>query len=54
MRLYMISWQAEQAQQQMVWLGNNDNLSNTQSQVTSNAMNMQGNTSKNAASLDSL
>jgi len=35
-------------------LGANDNLSNTQAQVTSNAMNMQGNTSAQASSLDSL
>lgn len=54
MRLYMMSWQAAKAQEQMVNLWANDNLSNTQAQVTSNAMNMQGNTSKNAASLDSL
>lgn len=54
MRLYMMSWQAANAQQQMTNLGSSDNLSNTQAQVTSNAMNMQGNTSKNAASLDSL
>jgi len=54
MRLYMISGQAAKAQEQMAWLWANDNLSNTQAQVTSNAMNMQGNTSKSAASLDSL
>lgn len=54
MRLYMMSGQAANAQQQMSNLWASDNLSNTQAQVTSNAMNMQGNTSKNAASLDSL
>ena len=54
MQLYMLSGQASSAQKQMQTLWGNANLSNTQAQVTSNAMNMQGNTSMNAESLSSL
>jgi hypothetical protein len=54
MKLYMLSGQAEQATKQMQTLWQSDNLSNTQAQVTSNAMNMQWNTSKNASSLQDI
>lgn len=54
MKLYMISWQAEASQKAMSQLWANDNLSNTQAQVTSNTMNSQGNTSNQASSLSSI
>lgn len=54
MQLYMLSWQAEKATQWMSQLGANDNLSNTQAQVTSNAMNQKGSAAIGAASLQSL
>jgi len=54
MQLYMLSWQAEKATQSMSQLWANDNLSNTQAQVTSNALNQQGSAAVGAASLQSL
>jgi hypothetical protein len=54
MQLYMLSGQAASAQQQMQNLWANDNLSNTQSQVTSNAMNQQGSSATGAESLQSI
>ncbi len=54
MQLYMLSGQAEKATQSMNQLWANDNLSNTQAQVTSNAMNQKGSAATWAASLQSL
>lgn len=54
MKLYMLSGQAAQSTEQMRWLGNNDNLSNTQAQLTSNSLNQKSNPVNDAASLQSL
>lgn len=51
MQLYVLSGQAAKAQEQMAWLGNNDNLSNTQAQLTSNALNQWANPANTAVSL---
>lgn len=50
-QLYIQSWQAQKATEAMSWLGNNDNLSNTQQQLTASSLNKQGDVSKAAQSL---
>lgn len=51
MELYIKSGQAKQNSDMMKQLGANDNLSNTQQQLTASSLNQQGDASKSAQSL---
>lgn len=53
-QLHIQSWQAAEANSMMKQLGNNDNLSNTQQQLTSSALNQQGNAAQSAQSLQGM